>query len=301
MTVREVRDERSCSMSAACEASLMASESAPEAFSAKFSARRASAVPNADAWCEYRLRAPTGLPSAFSGRARHDRIPCEAAWASNSGQRALSAVSSMRTMLPSRMACRQGPSSSSYCTSSTRAATWSLHATVTGLPLGCMVIPHDSPPPTRRAAITAISCRNCSTLWVLSNAPCSSLRFAVSGASSPCSVVMAFAFVSVWIPYPWPVRQTWPGEPGAGHGHRRRHRPRSARRVPPTAYVHDQYVELVLIAECYQIRTSRTVWHVTDGAEPYDHRDAVGRRCLARRRPAGRGSRATPQCLMEQE
>src|SRR5438876_2307416 len=59
-------------MSAACEASLMASESAPEAFSAKFSARRASAAPNADAWREYRLSAPTGLPSAISGRARHD-------------------------------------------------------------------------------------------------------------------------------------------------------------------------------------------------------------------------------------
>ena len=40
MTVREVREDRNCSMSAACEASLMASESAPEAFSAKFSARR---------------------------------------------------------------------------------------------------------------------------------------------------------------------------------------------------------------------------------------------------------------------
>ena len=69
----------------------------------------------------------------------------------------------MRTTLPSRMACRHGPSSSSYCTSSTRAAIWSLHATVTGLPLGCMVIPQDSPPPTKRAAITAIPCRNCST------------------------------------------------------------------------------------------------------------------------------------------
>ena len=71
MTVREVREDRNCSMSAACEASLMASESAPEAFSAKFSARRASAEPNAEAWREYRLRAPPGLPSAFSGRARH--------------------------------------------------------------------------------------------------------------------------------------------------------------------------------------------------------------------------------------
>ena len=64
----------------------MASVSAPEAFSAKFSARRASAAPNADAARAYRLRAPTGLPSAFSGRARQDRIPCEAAWASNSGR-----------------------------------------------------------------------------------------------------------------------------------------------------------------------------------------------------------------------
>src|SRR5690242_5696118 len=99
-------------------------------------------------------------------------------------------VSSMRTTLPSRMACRHGPSSSSYCTSSTRAATWSLHATVTGLPLGCIVIPHDRPP-ARRAAITAISCRNCSTLWVLSSAPCNSLRFSVSATSSPCVLVMA--------------------------------------------------------------------------------------------------------------
>ena len=31
---------------------------------------------------------------------------------------------------------------------------------------------------------------------------------------------------------------------------------------------------------------------MTDGAEHYDHRDAVGRRCLARCRPAGRGSHA---------
>src|SRR5204862_7784853 len=103
MTVREVRDERNWSMSAACEASLIASESAPEAFSAKFSARRAAAVPNADAWREYRLRAPTGLPSAFSGRARHDRIPCEAAWASHSGPHDLSVVSSMIITLPSRL------------------------------------------------------------------------------------------------------------------------------------------------------------------------------------------------------
>jgi hypothetical protein len=36
-----------------------------------------------------------------------------------------------------------------------------------------------------------------------------------------------------------------------------------------------------LVAECYQIRASRTVWHVTDGAEHYDHRDAAGRRCMA--------------------
>ena len=56
-------------------------------------------------------------------------------------------------------------------------------------------------------------------------------------------------------------------------------------------------MELVLIAECYQIRASRIVRHVTDGAEHYDHRDAVGRRCLARYHPAGRGSHATPQCL----
>src|SRR5689334_17223080 len=269
-------------MSAACEASLMASESAPEAFSAKFSARRASAAPNADAWRAYRLRAPTGLPSAFSGRARQERIPCEAACASNSGQRAFSMVSAMRTMWPSRIACRHGPSSSSYCTSSTRAATGSLHATVTGVPLGCIVIPQDSPPLTRLAAITATSCRNCSTLWVLSNAPCRSLRFPVSVMLSPCSLVMAFAFVSFSIPYPWPVRQTSP-------------------RAGATLSVHDRHVELVLIAECYQIRTSRTVWHVTDGAEHYDHRDAIGRRGLARRRPADRGSRATPHCLMEQE
>ena len=142
----------------------MASESAPEALSAKLSARRASATPNADASREYRLSAPTGLPSAFSGRARHDRTPCEAACASNSGQRAFSAVSLIWTTWPSRMACRHGPSSSSYWTSSTRAATGSLHATVTGLPLGCMVIPQDSPRLTSRAASTAISCRNCSTL-----------------------------------------------------------------------------------------------------------------------------------------
>src|SRR5271165_6233762 len=167
----------------------MASVSAPEAFSAKFSARRASAGPNADAARAYRLRAPTGLPSAFSGRARQDRIPCEAACASNSGQPAWSAVSSMRTMWRSRMACRHGPSSSLYCTSSTCAATGSLHATVTGLPFGCMVIPHDRPPPTRRAASTAISCRNCSTLWVLSKAPCRSLR-------SPASVNSAVTFAS---------------------------------------------------------------------------------------------------------
>jgi len=43
----------------------MASVSAPEAFSAKFSARRASATPNAEAPRAYRLRAPTGLPSAL--------------------------------------------------------------------------------------------------------------------------------------------------------------------------------------------------------------------------------------------
>jgi hypothetical protein len=35
---------------------------------------------------------------------------------------------------------------------------------------------------------------------------------------SPCSLVMAFAFVSFSIPYPGPARQTWPTKPGAGHG-----------------------------------------------------------------------------------
>src|SRR6266478_163883 len=82
------------------------------------------------------------------------------------------------------------------------------------------------------------------------------------------------AFVSFSSFYPWPARQTWLA--GA-----------SPLRQRP-AYTHGQYVKLVLIAECYQIRTSRTVWHVTDGAEPYDQRDAVGRRCLARYRPADR-------------
>src|SRR2546429_3882263 len=83
------------------------------------------------------------------------------------------------------------------------------------------------------------------------------------------------AFVSFSSFYPWPARQTWL----AGTGPRCR-RP---------AYTRDQHVKLVLIAECNQIRTSRSVRHVTDGAEHYDHRDAVGRRCLARYRPAGRG------------
>jgi len=34
---------------------------------------------------------------------------------------------------------------------------------------------------------------------------------------------------------------------------------------------------------------------VTDGVEHYDHRDVIGRRYLARCRPAGRGSHATPK------
>ena len=52
----------------------------------------------------------------------------------------------MRTTWPSRMACRHGPLSSSYWTSSTLAATGSLQATVTGRPLDRMVIPHDRSP-----------------------------------------------------------------------------------------------------------------------------------------------------------
>ena len=64
------------------------------------------------------------------------------------------------------LACRHGPLPSSYCTASTLAATGSVHATVTGRPLARMVIPQDRPPPTMRAAMTAISCRNCSTLSV---------------------------------------------------------------------------------------------------------------------------------------
>src|SRR5215467_13357182 len=75
----------------------IASASAPEAFSAKFSARRVFAGPNAAAVRAYRLSAPTGLPSAISGSARHDRIPCVAACSSNLGHCSASAVSSMRT------------------------------------------------------------------------------------------------------------------------------------------------------------------------------------------------------------
>ena len=199
MTVRDASDVRNCSMRAACEASRMASVRAPDAFSAKSAARWASAAPNADASRAYKLRAPIRLPSDSRGSARHDRMPWEAARRSNSGQRALSAVSSMRTTWPSRMACRHGPLSSSYCTASTVAATGSLHATVTGRPLDRMVIPQDRSPPTRRAARTAISCRNCSTLSVLISASCSS--FSSSGRCPPACPTIRIPIVDrFWLP-----------------------------------------------------------------------------------------------------
>jgi len=68
------------------------------------------------------------------------------------------------------------------------AATGSLHATVTGRPLDRIVIPQDRPPPTSRAARTAISCRNCSTLSVLISASCSS--FSSSGRCPPASLTI---------------------------------------------------------------------------------------------------------------
>ena len=78
-----------------------------EAQAASHGIRSCLALPlNADAWRAYKLRAPTGLPSACNGRARQDRIPCAAACASKSGHCAFSVVSSMRTMWPSRIACR---------------------------------------------------------------------------------------------------------------------------------------------------------------------------------------------------
>jgi hypothetical protein len=109
ITVRESSDDRSCSMRAACEASRMASVRAPEAFSANAAARRACSAPKADARRAYRFRAPTRAPPEVSGNARHERIPWAAARCSNSGHRALSVVSSIVTMRPSRMACRHGP------------------------------------------------------------------------------------------------------------------------------------------------------------------------------------------------
>jgi hypothetical protein len=204
---REASDERSCSIRAACEARRMASVSAPEAFSANSAARRASAVPKAEASRAYRLRAPTRRSRELSGSARHDRMPWEAARLSNSGQRVLSAVSSMRTTWPSRMACRHGPLSSSYCTASTFAATGSLQATVTGRPLDRMVIPQDRSPPTSRAARTAISCRNCSTLSVSTSASCNSLKS--SGRSPPASFTIHTILVHhLATPYPWSGDQT---------------------------------------------------------------------------------------------
>jgi hypothetical protein len=92
------------------------------------------------------LRSPAELRDArITCQEPSGLIPCYAACSSNLGQRSWAAVSSMRTRWPSRMACRQGPSSSSYCASSTRAASGSLHATVTGRPLRPIVIPHDRP------------------------------------------------------------------------------------------------------------------------------------------------------------
>jgi hypothetical protein len=87
-------------------------------------------------------------------------MPREAAFFSNCGQCAPAAVSSMRTARPSRMARRHGPSPSAYCTRSTSAATGSLHATVTGRPPDRIVMPQDKPGLVRRAASTAMSCKN---------------------------------------------------------------------------------------------------------------------------------------------
>jgi hypothetical protein len=181
-------------MSSTWDDSRRARVSAPEAFSAKFSARRASAAPKAEAVRAYKLMAPMDRPSAVSGSARQDRIPWAAARSSNSGHRALTPVSfmrlvsSMRTVWPSRMACRQGPSSSLYWTSSTCAATGSLHATVIGRPPDRTVMPQESPPRTRPAASLVISRRNCSTLSVLSNASCSSLKSPLASSSISLSI-----------------------------------------------------------------------------------------------------------------
>ncbi len=55
--------------------------------------------------------------------------------------------SSIRTTWPVRSDARHGPSSRPYCSSSTWEASPSELATVSGLPLGCTVIPHDRPLP----------------------------------------------------------------------------------------------------------------------------------------------------------
>jgi len=98
-------------------------------------------------------------------------------------------------VLRPRMACRHGPLSSSYWIASTFAATGSLQATVTGRPLDRMVIPHDRSPPTRRAARMAISCRNCSTLSVLTSASCKSLKS--SGGCSPAALTIHTSILAV--------------------------------------------------------------------------------------------------------
>ena len=252
----------------------MASESAPEAFSAKFSARRASAAPNADAWREYRLRAPTGLPSAFSGRARHDRIAVRGRLGLELGPARLfrGVLDAHHVAVPHGMQARPVVEFVLHLVHPRRDLVAARHG--------------DRPPaglhrhPARQPAADQAGRHHRHLVQELLDALGAEQRAVqfpeVSGVSDFFSVCSrhGIAFVSFPIIYPQLARQTRP------------------RQSAPC-------VELALIAECYQIRPSRTVWHVTDGAEHYDHRDVIGRRYLARCHPAGRGSHATPQCLME--
>src|SRR5215472_11882162 len=96
----------------------------------------------------------------------------------------------MITWSPDRIACRHGPSSRRYCTSSISEASGSLHATVTGRPLGRIVMPQDTPSFTRRAASVASSCSNCSRVCVPSSAFCNSVRLSVASVLTSRIIVL---------------------------------------------------------------------------------------------------------------